>query len=33
MENIKSHKKTKKLKYQLPCGIRDLNYLTDHILY
>ena len=32
-KNIKSHTKTKNLKYQLPRGIRKLNYLMDHILY
>ena len=32
-KNIKSHTKTKNLKYQLPRGIRKLNYVMDHILY
>ena len=30
---LKSHVKTINLKYQLQHGMKDLNYLTDHILY
>ena len=29
----KSHTKTKKLKYQLRCGMKNLDYLMDHILH
>ena len=29
----KSHTKTAILKYQLQCGIKNLNYPIDHILY
>ena len=29
----KSHTKTINLKYQLPRGMKNLNYLMDHILH
>ena len=32
-KNIKSHSKTKNLKYQLRHGMKSMNYLMDHILY
>ena len=32
-ENIKSHTKVINLKYQLRHGMKNLNYLIDHILY
>ena len=33
MENIKSHAKTINLKHQLRRGMKNFDYLTDHILY
>ena len=32
-KNIKSHTKIIHLKYQVRHGIKNLNYLMDHILY
>ena len=32
-KNIKSHKKIINLKYQVRHGMKNLNYLMDHILY
>ena len=32
-ENIKKSYKNNKFKYQLQCGMKNLNYLIDHILY
>ena len=31
--NIKNHRKTMNLKYQLQHGVNNLIYLMDHILY
>ena len=32
-KKVESHDKTRNLKYQLPRRMKNLNYLTDHILY